>query len=178
MLAGVYLPRCWWTQSAIAKLAAGQKVQPKYEATIEEVRANGLYRWLRDFGTQFGWIRATSTNELQDLAELLQVPVAHTLMGKGCLPHEHPLLLGQSGFWGTPIANEKCRTADLIVAVGTRLAEANSSSWDPRFTFSIPPTSLNFRFGFSTSTSRLPSSSPSHVARIFPSTTSLSVSSS
>lgn len=70
MLAGVYLPRCWWTQSAIAKLAAGQKVQPKYEATIEEVRANGLYRWLRDFGTQFGWIRATSTNELQDHANL------------------------------------------------------------------------------------------------------------
>ena len=63
-------------------------------------------------------------------------------MGKGCLPHEHPLLLGQSGFWGTPIANEKCRTADLIVAIGTRLAEANSSSWDPRFTFSIPPTRL------------------------------------
>ncbi len=35
-----------------------------------------------------------------------------------------------------------CRNADLIVAVGTRLAEANSSSWDPRFTFSIPPTRL------------------------------------
>ena len=63
-------------------------------------------------------------------------------MGKGCLHDAHPLLLGQSGFWGTPIANEKCRTADLIVAIGTRLAEANSSSWDPRFTFSIPPTRL------------------------------------
>jgi acetolactate synthase-1/2/3 large subunit len=89
-----------------------------------------------------GVLSARATRELQDLAEALQVPVAHTLMGKGCLPHEHPLLLGQSGFWGTPIANEKCRTADLIVAIGTRLAEANSSSWDPRFTFSIPPTRL------------------------------------
>ncbi|HUQ87812.1 MAG TPA: thiamine pyrophosphate-binding protein [Vicinamibacterales bacterium] len=89
-----------------------------------------------------GVLSARATKELQDLAEALQVPVAHTLMGKGCLPHEHPLLLGQSGFWGTPIANEKCRTADLIVAIGTRLAEANSSSWDPRFTFSIPPTRL------------------------------------
>ena len=29
-----------------------------------------------------------------------------------------------------------------IIAVGTRLAEANSSSWDPEFTFSIPPTRL------------------------------------
>jgi acetolactate synthase-1/2/3 large subunit len=89
-----------------------------------------------------GVLSARATKELRDLAEALQVPVAHTLMGKGCLPHEHVLLLGQSGFWGTPIANEKCRTADLIVAIGTRLAEANSSSWDPRFTFSIPPTRL------------------------------------
>ncbi len=89
-----------------------------------------------------GVLSARATAELAALAEALEVPVAHTLMGKGCLPHDHPLLLGQSGFWGTPIANEKCRTADLIVAVGTRLAEANSSSWDPRFTFSIPPTRL------------------------------------
>jgi acetolactate synthase-1/2/3 large subunit len=44
-----------------------------------------------------------------------------------------------TGFWGTPIANEMCRTADLILAAGTRLAEASSSSWDPRFTFAIPP---------------------------------------
>lgn len=89
-----------------------------------------------------GVLSARAAAELQQLAEALQVPVAHTLMGKGCLPHDHPLLLGQSGFWGTPIANERCRTADLIVAIGTRLAEANSSSWDPRFTFSIPPTRL------------------------------------
>ena len=89
-----------------------------------------------------GVLSAHATAELAALAEALEIPVAHTLMGKGCLHADHPLLLGQSGFWGTPISNDKCRTADLIVAVGTRLAEANSSSWDPRFTFSIPPTRL------------------------------------
>ena len=89
-----------------------------------------------------GVISARATTELAALAEALDVPVAHTLMGKGCLREDHPLLLGQTGFWGTPISNEKCRTADLIVAIATRLAEANSSSWDPRFTFSIPPTRL------------------------------------
>jgi acetolactate synthase-1/2/3 large subunit len=89
-----------------------------------------------------GVISARATSELAALAEALELPVAHTLMGKGCLRDDHPLLLGQTGFWGTPISNEKCRTADLILAVGTRLAEANSSSWDPRFTFSIPPTRL------------------------------------
>ena len=89
-----------------------------------------------------GVMSARATAELAALAEAVEVPVAHTLMGKGCLREDHPLLLGQSGFWGTPICNDRCRTADLIVAVGTRLAEANSSSWDPRFTFSIPPTRL------------------------------------
>jgi acetolactate synthase I/II/III large subunit len=89
-----------------------------------------------------GVLSARATSELAALAEALEVPVAHTLMGKGCLREDHPLLLGQTGFWGTPISNDRCRTADLIVAIGTRLAEANSSSWDPRFTFSIPPTRL------------------------------------
>jgi acetolactate synthase I/II/III large subunit len=79
---------------------------------------------------------------LAELAETLQVPVAHTLMGKGCMSDFHPWLAGQTGFWGVPIANELCRNADLILAIGTRLAEANSSSWDPRFTFRIPPTKL------------------------------------
>ncbi len=85
---------------------------------------------------------ARASAELFALAEALQVPVAHTLMGKSAVRDEHPLLLGMTGFWGTPIANEMCREADLIFAIGTRLAEANSSSWDSRFTFAIPPTRL------------------------------------
>jgi acetolactate synthase-1/2/3 large subunit len=86
-----------------------------------------------------GVLSSGATAELAALAETLEIPVAHTLMGKGCLHEDHPLLLGMTGFWGTPIANEMCRNADLILAVGTRLAEASSSSWDPRFTFAIPP---------------------------------------
>jgi acetolactate synthase-1/2/3 large subunit len=89
-----------------------------------------------------GVIGGHATAEAIALAEALEVPIAHTLMGKGSVRDDHPLLLGMTGFWGTPIANDTCRTADLIVAVGTRLAEANSSSWDPRFTFNIPPTRL------------------------------------
>jgi acetolactate synthase-1/2/3 large subunit len=89
-----------------------------------------------------GVLSSGATRELAALAEALDIPVAHTLMGKGCMHEDHPLLLGMTGFWGTPIANEMCRKADLILAVGTRLAEASSSSWDPRFTFSIPPTRL------------------------------------
>lgn len=89
-----------------------------------------------------GVLAARASAELAALAEALEIPVAHSLMGKGCLREDHPLLLGMTGFWGTPIANEKCRTADVILAVGTRLAETSSSSWDPRYTFAIPPTRL------------------------------------
>jgi acetolactate synthase I/II/III large subunit len=88
-----------------------------------------------------GVLSARASEELTALAQALEVPVAHSLMGKGCLHEDHPLLLGMTGFWGTPIANEKCRNADVILAVGTRLAEASSSSWDPRFTFG-PPTRI------------------------------------
>lgn len=79
---------------------------------------------------------------LAELAEALEIPVSHSLMGKGCLPDGHPLLAGQTGFWGTPVSNALCREADYILAIGTRLGEANSSSWDPRYTFNIPPTKL------------------------------------
>ena len=89
-----------------------------------------------------GVLSAGATAELAALADALEIPVAHTLMGKGCMHEDHPLLLGMTGFWGTPVANEMCRKADLILAVGTRLAEASSSSWDPRFTFAIPPSRL------------------------------------
>ncbi len=89
-----------------------------------------------------GVMSAHANAELQALAETLEIPVAHTLMGKGVLREDHPLLLGMTGFWGTPVANAFCLEADLVLAIGTRLAEANSSSWDPRFTFSFPPTRL------------------------------------
>jgi len=89
-----------------------------------------------------GVLSAQASAQLAALAEALELPIAHSLMGKGVVPEDHPLLLGMTGFWGTPIANELCRTADVILAIGTRFAEANSSSWDPRFTFNIPPTRL------------------------------------
>lgn len=83
-----------------------------------------------------------ATSEVRRLAELSGSAVAHTLMGTGVLPPGHPQLLGMTGFWGTPAANRLTREADLILAVGTRFPETDSSSWEPGVTFSIPPTRL------------------------------------
>lgn len=65
---GVYLPRVWWTGPALVKLAQGQTVVPKYDETVDEVRANDLYRWLRDFGPQFGWRQTGTLTKLQEAA--------------------------------------------------------------------------------------------------------------
>ncbi len=67
-LAGVYLPRVWWTPGAIEKLAQGQTVQPLIESTITEMRANDLFRWLRDFGPRFGWRQTGTLTKLQQEA--------------------------------------------------------------------------------------------------------------
>ncbi|MBI4473060.1 MAG: thiamine pyrophosphate-binding protein, partial [Acidobacteria bacterium] len=83
-----------------------------------------------------------ASQELVSLAETLEIPVVHSLMGKGAMPDNHPLLAGATGYWGTPIANEMCRSADLILAVGTRFGETDSSSWKPEYTFAIPPSRL------------------------------------
>lgn len=69
-LAGVYLPRVWWSAAALMKITAGQTVEPLLGATVDEVRANTLFRWLRDFGAAFGWRRAASLDELQEHANL------------------------------------------------------------------------------------------------------------
>lgn len=64
-LAGIYLPRVWWTSPALLQLAAGKQVQPLLGNTIGEMRANDLFRWLRDFGPKFGWRQTGTLMKLQ-----------------------------------------------------------------------------------------------------------------
>ncbi|SKA84546.1 hypothetical protein SAMN02745166_01028 [Prosthecobacter debontii] len=68
--AGVYLPRVWWTGPALIRLAKGETVEPAYGKTVDEVRANDLFRWLRDFGPLFGWRQTGTLTKLQEAANL------------------------------------------------------------------------------------------------------------
>ena len=63
-------------------------------------------------------------------------------MGKGSISEANPLAMGMTGFWGTRLANDSVREADVVLAVGTKFAEADCSSWMPEYTFAIPPTRL------------------------------------
>jgi acetolactate synthase-1/2/3 large subunit len=89
-----------------------------------------------------GVLLADASDELAAFAEHMGIPVAHSLMGKGCLPDDHPLVLGMTGFWGTEFINTKTRTADWVLGLGTSFKEADSSSFEDEFTFAMPPSKL------------------------------------
>lgn len=89
-----------------------------------------------------GGLRGRHQATLADLVEHYDIPVAHSLMAKGILPDENPLVLGMPGFWGLEFTNEYARGADVVLAIGTRFAETDASSWDPQYTWQIPPTRL------------------------------------
>ncbi|MFJ4394847.1 hypothetical protein [Pseudomonas sp. NPDC089396] len=67
-LAGVYLPRTWWTARALLDLSHNKPVALLIGATITEMRANDLFRWLRDFGSEFGWRQTGTLSKLQQAA--------------------------------------------------------------------------------------------------------------
>ncbi|WBW50040.1 thiamine pyrophosphate-binding protein [Peptoniphilus equinus] len=82
-----------------------------------------------------GIIVSEASEALKELVEFLDVPISRTLMAQGALPDNHPLMLGMTGFWGTNFINKKTANADVILALGTRFAEADSSSWYKGVTF-------------------------------------------
>jgi acetolactate synthase-1/2/3 large subunit len=89
-----------------------------------------------------GVITSDAASALMSVAERLAIPVATSLLGKGSVSEDHPLAFGMTGLFGTPAANKATLEADVILAVGTRFAEMDSSSWRPGYTFNIPPTKL------------------------------------
>ena len=80
--------------------------------------------------------------ELKKFSAMFGIPVATTANGKGIIPEDNPLSLGVIGRNGTHMANESCRSCDVLLAVGAKFDDRQSSSWIPGYSFNIPPTRL------------------------------------
>ena len=78
---------------------------------------------------------ADACPDLVRFAEAHGIPVAETQAGKSALPASHDLNLGALGVTGTAAANDLAAEADLVLAVGTRLADFTTGS---RALFSDP----------------------------------------
>ena len=67
--------------------------------------------------------------ELADFAQRHGIPVVETVAGKSSLVADHPRYAGPVGVTGAPQPNEACRSADVVLAVGTRLNDFVTGSW-------------------------------------------------
>ena len=67
-----------------------------------------------------GVLASGGAKELKELAELMQLPVVTTLMGKGAFPEDHHLWIGMPGMHGAKYTNYTITETDLLIAVGVR----------------------------------------------------------
>jgi 3D-(3,5/4)-trihydroxycyclohexane-1,2-dione acylhydrolase (decyclizing) len=75
-----------------------------------------------------GVLYSEAADALRTFAETTGIAVAETQAGKSAIPWDHPLALGAIGVTGTHAANQFAREADLVIAVGTRLADFTTMS--------------------------------------------------
>ena len=82
-----------------------------------------------------GAMTAGAADEVMELAELLSMPVATTIMGKGIFPEQHPLSLGGGVYprsrYASGAALHINRKADVVLAVGNSFRQPNGTDGRP-----------------------------------------------
>nr|YP_010835364.1 acetohydroxyacid synthetase large subunit [Cryptomonas gyropyrenoidosa]WFQ83039.1 acetohydroxyacid synthetase large subunit [Cryptomonas gyropyrenoidosa] len=77
-----------------------------------------------------GAITSNAHEEISQLSQYLQLPVATTLMGKGIISETSILSLGMLGMHGTVYANYAVSECDLLIALGARFDDRVTGKLD------------------------------------------------
>lgn len=78
-----------------------------------------------------GVLYADASEELVELAELLQVPVMTTLAGKSAFPEKHPLALGSGSSVMNGCVYHFLRQADVVFGIGTSFTKHSMTTTIP-----------------------------------------------
>lgn len=76
-----------------------------------------------------GAVGAGAAASLRRLSERLGMPVFTTPGGRGIFPEDHDLALGQVGLYFTELGKAYFDSADLVLAVGSRLEDFSTGGW-------------------------------------------------
>ena len=101
--------------SAVEGAAPGAAQLEQIENLLQASQAPVIFA-----GGGFKW--AQGSQALQRFAEALDIPVVASTGHADIMPHDHPLYAGQAGPRGNAVASGLTREADLILALGNRLA--------------------------------------------------------
>jgi len=77
-----------------------------------------------------GVISSDAALELQRFSELLGAPVAHTVMGLGAMPTEHPNFISMLGMHGGYAANIGVTKCDALIGLGVRFDDRVTGKLD------------------------------------------------
>lgn len=70
-----------------------------------------------------GLFLSDACEEMQQLAEIADIPVINTMMGLGSISTLHPLFYGMLGMHGKRIANYALQNCDLLILLGARVGD-------------------------------------------------------
>ena len=90
-------------------------------------------RWIREAQRPLilvGGGAMDASEEVMELARMLNIPVVNTLMGMGVVPSSYEMNMGPLGLHGRLSALEMSTQADLIISIGSRFSDRTYSSHD------------------------------------------------
>ena len=77
-----------------------------------------------------GGVRYSGAEDaLAAFAKKRGIPMAETIAGKGAVCHDNAVYVGAMGIEGTEAARHCAESADVVLAIGTRLQDFTTGSW-------------------------------------------------
>ena len=104
------------------------RVRPDAEA-VREAAALLLSRRRPVMVAGGGALYSNASREVASLAELLGIPVMTTPSGRGIIPEDHPLSVGQVGLYRTRVGRDVYQDTDLLISLGSRNEEFQTAAW-------------------------------------------------
>jgi len=104
--------------------------RPEPEPELVRQMAQALAQSRRPIIIAGGGVTASrAQEEIVELAELLSIPVATSLNGKGTIADDHPLAVGVVGAYSRWCANRLVSEADLVLFVGSHTGSQVTYDW-------------------------------------------------
>jgi acetolactate synthase-1/2/3 large subunit len=67
--------------------------------------------------------------QVQQLAEILNAPVVTSISGKGIVSEDHPNVFGVTGTFGSPVARDIVKQADVAIFIGCKAGQLTTYSY-------------------------------------------------